>query len=226
MAPALSRGPHGPRGGAHAAVDFEHFQILPRGLLPTGTIPVTSVVTSLRYGSQLRASIQQAGRAFNQQIAIDALPAFITERGNPGNRKRVLSSDLEVPAPFLRRGLRFVDTPGIGSSHEHNTAAHARVSARGGRRLVRHRRRRDAVGRGALISRCHSCARPKAVFRPEQARPVRHRHGSRGAAAVCRGAGSVCLAYLAPRAAVFSTGSLRELSILARVSPGPGAVGG
>ena len=42
------------------------------------------------------------------------------ERGNPGNRKRVKTAILEVP--FLRRGLEFVDTPGVGSSIEANTA--------------------------------------------------------------------------------------------------------
>lgn len=97
--------------------------IVGRPLLPTGTIPVTSAITSLRYGSRLRAFVRRAGRAFNEEISISALPAFITERGNPGNQKRVLSVAIEVPAPFLRRGLLFIDTPGIGSAHEHNTAA-------------------------------------------------------------------------------------------------------
>jgi len=96
--------------------------ILGRALLPTGTIPVTSAITSLRYGSPLRAVIRRADQALDQQIPIAALPDFITERGNPDNEKQVLSAAIEVPAPFLRRGLHFVDTPGIGSAHEHNTA--------------------------------------------------------------------------------------------------------
>jgi GTP-binding protein EngB required for normal cell division len=96
--------------------------ILGRALLPTGTIPVTSAITSLRYGSFLRAVIKRADRALGQEILIAELPDFITERGNPDNQKHVLSAAIEVPAPFLRRGLHFVDTPGIGSAHEHNTA--------------------------------------------------------------------------------------------------------
>jgi hypothetical protein len=96
--------------------------IVGRPLLPTGSIPVTSAVTSLRYGSNIRAVIRRAGQGFDQEIPIGALPEFITERGNPGNRKQVLSADIEVPAAFLRRGLHFVDTPGIGSAQEQNTA--------------------------------------------------------------------------------------------------------
>jgi hypothetical protein len=57
-----------------------------------------------------------------EEVPLARLADYITERGNPRNEKRVLSAEIEVPAPFLRRGLRFVDTPGVGSIHEHNTA--------------------------------------------------------------------------------------------------------
>lgn len=96
--------------------------IVGQPLLPTGTIPVTSAVTSLHYGPRTRAFVRSADRAFNQEIPVADLPLYVTERGNPGNLKRVLKVTLEVPARFLRRGLHFVDTPGIGSAHEHNTA--------------------------------------------------------------------------------------------------------
>jgi len=96
--------------------------IVGQPLLPTGLLPVTSAITALRYGSTLRAVVKRAGFAVDQHVPIAELPAFITEKGNPGNEKQVLSADIEVPAPFLRRGLYFVDTPGIGSAHEHNTA--------------------------------------------------------------------------------------------------------
>ncbi len=93
-----------------------------RPLLPTGSIPVTSAVTSLRYGSSVRVTIQRAGQSFDQEIPLSALAEFITEGGNPGNNKHILSAEVEVPAMFLRRGLRFIDTPGIGSAQEQNTA--------------------------------------------------------------------------------------------------------
>jgi len=96
--------------------------IVGQSLLPTGTIPVTSAVTSLRYGPTTRAFVRTADRATNEEIPVADLPLYVTERGNPGNLKRVLKVTVEVPARFLRRGLHFVDTPGIGSAHEHNTA--------------------------------------------------------------------------------------------------------
>ena len=96
--------------------------IVGRALLPIGALPVTSVVTSLRHGTVERAWIERDGQQFPEEIAISDLPQFITEPGNPGNRKRVLSATIDVPAPFLRRGLHFVDTPGVGSAHTQNTA--------------------------------------------------------------------------------------------------------
>jgi GTP-binding protein EngB required for normal cell division len=96
--------------------------IIGQSLLPTGLLPVTSAITSLSYGSRPRVVIRRAGRAIDEEVLIERLPSFITEQGNPGNRERVLSAEVEVPAPFLRRGLTFVDTPGIGSARAANTA--------------------------------------------------------------------------------------------------------
>jgi GTP-binding protein EngB required for normal cell division len=95
--------------------------ILGRPLLPVGALPVTSVVTSLRHGAIERAWIEREEQHFPDEIPLSELPQFITEPGNPGNRKRVLSAAIEVPASFLRRGLRFIDTPGVGSAHTRNT---------------------------------------------------------------------------------------------------------
>ncbi len=97
--------------------------IVGRELLPTATVPLTSVmITALRYGPLERAVIRRQGFVLPEEIPLARLADYITERGNPRNEKRVLSAEIEVPAAFLRRGLRFIDTPGVGSVHEHNTA--------------------------------------------------------------------------------------------------------
>jgi hypothetical protein len=96
--------------------------IVGRPLLPVGALPVTSVVTSLRHGVVERTWIEREGQRFPEEIPLSELPRFVTEPGNPGNQKRVLSAAIEVPASFLRRGLRFIDTPGVGSAHTRNTA--------------------------------------------------------------------------------------------------------
>ena len=56
------------------------------------------------------------------QAAPSALAGFVTQQGNPGNEKQVERVYVEMPLPFLRRGLEFVDTPGVGSAVDANTS--------------------------------------------------------------------------------------------------------
>ena len=96
--------------------------IIGRELLPVGVLPLTSAITVLRFGPVERLVIVRENSIFADVVPVSELSDFVTERGNPGNRKRVKTASLEVPLPFLRRGLEFVDTPGVGSSIEANTA--------------------------------------------------------------------------------------------------------
>ena len=95
--------------------------ILGAEILPTGTLPVTSAITSLRHGDRPRVLVGRRGGALPEEIPIARLSEFVTEQGNPRNEKGVISVDVELPATFLRRGVCFVDTPGVGSIHERNT---------------------------------------------------------------------------------------------------------
>ncbi|HET7034144.1 MAG TPA: dynamin family protein [Thermomicrobiaceae bacterium] len=92
-------------------------------LLPVAAVPLTSVVTALRYGPAPRAVLRRRGFALPQEIPLAEIADYVTERGNPENAKGVLAAEIEAPVPFLRRGLRFIDTPGIGSLHAHNTVS-------------------------------------------------------------------------------------------------------
>jgi hypothetical protein len=84
-------------------------------LLPTGVIPVTSTVTVLRDGpSPPRALVHLADGRTREVPTID-LPAYVTEAGNPRNRKGVAAVEVFAPSPFLAHGLCLVDTPGLGS---------------------------------------------------------------------------------------------------------------
>jgi GTP-binding protein EngB required for normal cell division len=89
--------------------------------LPTGIVPLTSVITTVSYGSSERAFIEHEGWALDQEISLNALPDFVTQKGNPGNRRGVAVARVELPAELLRRGFHFVDTPGLGSSIVENT---------------------------------------------------------------------------------------------------------
>jgi ribosome biogenesis GTPase A len=96
--------------------------VIGRELLPTGLLPLTSAITSLCYGPQELVILKRKDWVLNQEIPISDLAAFVTEQGNPGNEKGILEARVEMPSPFLRRGLHFIDTPGIGSSRQENTA--------------------------------------------------------------------------------------------------------
>ncbi len=93
-----------------------------RDILPTAIVPLTSIVTSIRYGPTERALVhrEDGGPAFT--VALSELADYVTERGNPNNEKKILSVEVEVPSAFLRRGFYLVDTPGIGSVYQANTA--------------------------------------------------------------------------------------------------------
>jgi len=96
--------------------------VIGRDLLPTGLLPLTSAITTLCYGPEERVVLRRKGWAIEQHIALDELADYITERGNPGNEKQLIEARVELPAPFLRRGLHFIDTPGVGSARQENTA--------------------------------------------------------------------------------------------------------
>jgi predicted GTPase len=96
--------------------------IIGRPLLPTGVLPLTSVITALRFGPRERLLVEyEEGRVVNE-VPLSELSEYVTEKWNPGNRKGIRRAIIETPSPFLRRGLEFVDTPGVGSAIEANTA--------------------------------------------------------------------------------------------------------
>ena len=89
--------------------------------LPTGIVPLTSVISTVAYGSAERAILRFERRFMDQEISLDALPQYVTQQGNPGNVKGIKEAEVQLPADFLRRGFHFVDTPGLGSAIEENT---------------------------------------------------------------------------------------------------------
>jgi len=88
--------------------------IVGRDLLPVGVNPVTAVPTRLAYGAEPRATAWFADRK-PEQFVVDRLAEFVTEEGNPANARHVTRVVVELPAPRLRDGVVYVDTPGLGS---------------------------------------------------------------------------------------------------------------
>lgn len=94
--------------------------LLGEALLPVAVVPLTSVVTVIRYATAAAATVSFANGE-QRTIAIEAVPDYATEKGNPNNVKKVRSVTVHNPSPWLESGVRLVDTPGIGSVYEHNT---------------------------------------------------------------------------------------------------------
>ncbi len=89
-------------------------------LLPTGVVPLTSIVTVLTYGEALHIQVSfQDGKV--TAIAPQELVDYVTEPGNPKNQKAVKEVFVSYPSPYLKDGVRLVDTPGVGSVYIHNT---------------------------------------------------------------------------------------------------------
>ena len=97
---------------------LNHF--LGRNFLPVGVVPVTAVVTAIRYGPREEARVQHLdGR--DVAVPLDRIGSYISEKENPENAKQVGLITVELPELRRFRGLQFVDTPGLESALAHNT---------------------------------------------------------------------------------------------------------
>ncbi len=95
--------------------------LLGHAWLPTGILPLTSVITAVAHGGVPGVVLHHTHTSLTTEVPLEALEAHVTERGNPGNRDRVRVAEVRLPAELLRRGFFFVDTPGLGSSVIENT---------------------------------------------------------------------------------------------------------
>ena len=91
-----------------------------RSILPVGVIPVTAVVTEIRYGPRERATVHSLDGSA-RDVALGQIGEYIAEAGNPENTKQVARITVELPELRRYRGLAFVDTPGLESALAHNT---------------------------------------------------------------------------------------------------------
>ena len=96
--------------------------ILGNPYLPAGSLPMTSVVTRVSYGSAPRVLIERAGSSFPIETTLDQLERFVAQASREREKRRVVSAHVELPAEILRLGYVFVDTPGVGSAIPANTA--------------------------------------------------------------------------------------------------------
>ena len=94
--------------------------LLGREVLPSGVAPLTAVTTTVRYGDDERAEVRFLD-GHDEKYPLAALGDLVTERGNPGNRRRIAEVTVYLTAPILESGVELVDTPGTGSVFEWDT---------------------------------------------------------------------------------------------------------
>jgi GTPase SAR1 family protein len=95
--------------------------LLGTSLLPTGVIPLTSAITTIQYGSEIRVRIKARSAEF-LEISPGSLEDYVTERRNPRNVKAVEEVIIDYPCAWLASGVRLIDTPGVESIYRHNSA--------------------------------------------------------------------------------------------------------
>ena len=88
-------------------------------ILPIGVVPVTAIVTRIRYGILPKLIIQFTDGK-EVETSLDELPNFVTEKLNPENIKEVAQAIVEHPALEPFKNINLVDTPGLGSFYRHN----------------------------------------------------------------------------------------------------------
>ena len=103
--------------------------LLGADVLPTGVIPVTAIPTFLQFARAWRLRVTFSTDRVEESdvdgpLALrERLTEIVTEAANPHNRLGVARVDVFLPSALLERGVVLIDTPGVGSTLRHNTAA-------------------------------------------------------------------------------------------------------
>lgn len=94
--------------------------LLRRVVLPSGALPVTSIITEVSYGPEALAKVVYEDGT-DQLIDLTQLDKYVSEEQNPGNVQKIATAQVVLPSAVLRHGAILVDTPGVGSIFRHNT---------------------------------------------------------------------------------------------------------
>jgi predicted GTPase len=108
--------------------------ILGSDLLPTAVVPLTAVPIFIEYGQtpivRVHYNDDRPPEDFSAERGDDLRQRLYTaaaEEANPENRLGVDHVQVFFPASALADGMVLIDTPGIGSTHRHNTETARRI---------------------------------------------------------------------------------------------------
>lgn len=94
--------------------------ILRREVLPAGVIPLTAVATTVKLGTPERVEVHRLDGAV-VTAPLPELARYVTETGNPGNERGIGEVVVHLAGGLPHPSVELVDTPGVGSVHQHNT---------------------------------------------------------------------------------------------------------
>ncbi|KUG02612.1 hypothetical protein ASZ90_019980 [hydrocarbon metagenome] len=94
--------------------------LLGQDMLPSGVVPVTSIITAIVYGEQPQVLIEYDNSSI-EDIDPSRIKEFVSETLNPQNTKGIKLVSLFTSSELLQAGISLFDTPGVGSIYAHNT---------------------------------------------------------------------------------------------------------
>lgn len=84
-------------------------------LCPVDDDVSTVVPTVIRYADEPEVLVRGVADDLGaRRVEVGELRAYVSEAGNPSNRRGVSAVEVGIPSPLLRDGLVLVDTPGVG----------------------------------------------------------------------------------------------------------------
>ena len=66
--------------------------------LPVGVVPVTSVITTVQYGSSEEATIEYRDRQLPDRVSLDELTDYVSQAGNPSNERGITMARVSLPS--------------------------------------------------------------------------------------------------------------------------------
>jgi Dynamin family len=93
-------------------------------LFPVNADIATSVITSIEYAAEEQITVFLDGQetSLPHWITRDQIADFVTEQGNPGNKRAARLLRIQTPSERLKDGLVLLDTPGAGGLNPAHTA--------------------------------------------------------------------------------------------------------
>jgi len=101
--------------------------LLGKGVVPSAVVPATAIPTFISWSPRTLIRVVYLDGRPDQEIVpgpegeVAHMRELVTEGGNPHNRRAIARVDVLLDADVLKDGLVLIDTPGIGSTLQHNT---------------------------------------------------------------------------------------------------------